>query len=170
MNVEVSINKMKPSARLARRFREVMIDGKWVANTNFKEQLSDVTLDQALTNIGSLNSIASLTFHINYYISGVLNLFEKGSLEIRDRYSFDLPPMKLGKDWDELKHELWANTERFATHVERMSDEKLDEVFVDEQYGDYRRNIEGMIEHCYYHLGQVTLIKKLLEENQDKSH
>ena len=43
-----------------------------------------------------------------------------------------------------------------------MSEEKLDEAFVDEKYGTYHRNIDGMIEHCYYHLGQIVLIKKML--------
>ena len=39
----------------------------------------------------------------------------------------------------------------------------MNEGFVDEKYGTYLRNIDGMIEHAYYHLGQVVLIKKLLE-------
>jgi len=43
-----------------------------------------------------------------------------------------------------------------------MSEEKLDSVFIDEMYGSYRRNIEATIEHSYYHLGQVSLIKKMI--------
>jgi len=35
-------------------------------------------------------SIAALTFHINYYVAGVLNVFQGGKLEIRDKYSFDM--------------------------------------------------------------------------------
>jgi len=46
-----------------------------------------------------------------------------------------------------------------------MEDATLDSVFVDEKYGTYLRNIEGVIEHCYYHLGQISLIKKLVSEN-----
>ncbi|MCB0491064.1 MAG: hypothetical protein KDC93_01485 [Cyclobacteriaceae bacterium] len=33
-----------------------------------------------------------------------------------------------------------------------MDDTKLDAAFVDEKYGTYQQNIEGVIEHCYYHL------------------
>ncbi|GAA4794839.1 hypothetical protein GCM10023231_24020 [Olivibacter ginsenosidimutans] len=43
-----------------------------------------------------------------------------------------------------------------------MTDSKFDEIFIDEQYGTYLRNIEGVIEHGYYHLGQIVLIKKLI--------
>ena len=44
-----------------------------------------------------------------------------------------------------------------------MSNEKFNEPFVDEKYGLYLRNIDGMIEHSYYHLGQISLINKLLK-------
>ncbi|MDR6516095.1 hypothetical protein [Chryseobacterium camelliae] len=59
---------------------------------------------------------------------------------------------------------LWEDAEKFAALLEQMPDAKMNEVFVDEKYGFYLRNIEGMIEHCYYHLGQVALIRKLLNE------
>lgn len=45
-----------------------------------------------------------------------------------------------------------------------MDSAKLDEPFVDEKYGSYLRNIEGVIEHSYYHLGQVVLVKKMVLE------
>ena len=45
-----------------------------------------------------------------------------------------------------------------------MSDDKLTDVFVKEEYGTYHRNINAIIEHSYYHLGQISLIKKLLNE------
>ena len=54
------------------------------------------------------------------------------------------------------------NSEQFAKYIEQMPDEKLDEIFVNEKYGTCLRNIEGVIEHSYYHLGQISLIKKLV--------
>lgn len=62
-------------------------------------------------------------------------------------------------------NKFWKDAEQFALNVESMSDEKLESVFVDEKYGSYRRNIEAMIEHSYYHLGQIVLIKKILSQN-----
>ena len=153
---------MENSNQIAKRFREVLLNGKWVANTNYQDQLENLTWEQATRQISSLNTIAVLTFHINYYIAGVLNVFEGGDLEIRDKYSFDLPEIKGKADWEKLRQELLENAEKFAKHLEQLPDEKLDEVFVDEKYGNYRRNIEGMIEHCYYHLGQISLIKKMI--------
>ncbi len=156
--------KMENPIHLANRFREVLLNGKWIANTNFKEQLSNVTWEQATRKIGSLNTIAALAFHINYYIKGVSDFFENGALEIRDKYSFEVPPITSKEDWEGLLNSLFANAEKFATQVERMPDETLEESFVDVKYGNYRRNIEGIIEHSYYHLGQISLLKKMIAE------
>lgn len=153
---------MSSASQLAKRFREVLLDGLWIANTNFKDQLSDVTREQAVTKVDSLNTIAMLTFHIHYYIAGVLNVLEGGDLEIKDQFSFDLPPIEAEEQWKDLLNRLWSDSEKFASLVGQIPDDKLDDVFVDEKYGTYRRNIEGMIEHSYYHLGQITLIKKML--------
>lgn len=155
---------MENSKQLASRFREVLLNGKWIANTNYRDQLSQVDWKQATTRIGPLNTIAALAYHINYYIAGIVNVFEGGALEIRDKYSFDLPPIRSEEDWENLLDEMWANAEKFAVHVARMPEEKLESVFVEEKYGTYRRNIEGVIEHSYYHLGQISLIRKLIME------
>lgn len=155
---------MKPALEIANRLREVILNGTWIANTNFKQQLSDVNWEQATTRVGSFNTIAALTFHIHYYIGGILNVLEGGSLDIRDKYSFDLPPIRSQEDWEALTGTLWRDTERFARLVEQMPDGRLDDAFVDEKYGTFRRNLDGMIEHSYYHLGQVVLLKKMLRE------
>ncbi|KUJ51617.1 DUF1572 family protein [Chryseobacterium sp. JAH] len=160
---------MSTPSQLAKRFREVVLDGKWIANTNFKDQLSDVTWHHANTKIADLNTIAMLTFHIDYYIAGILNVFEGGNLEIRDQFSFDLPPIESQQQWESLLNKLWNDSEKFATLLEQMPDSKLNEVFVDEKYGTYLRNIDGMIEHAYYHLGQITLIKKMIHFNTNNT-
>lgn len=157
---------MKTPLQLANRFREVLLDGKWVAGTNYKELLSDISWQQAKQKVDSLNTIVALTFHINYYIAGVLKVFDGGALEIHDKYSFDFAPINSSESWNELRDSLFANAERFAKHLESLSDEKLNETFVDTKYGTYNRNIEGMIEHCYYHLGQISLLKKLTTQNR----
>ncbi len=153
---------MESSTQLAQRFREVMLNGKWIANTNYKEQLTSVDWKTAVYKIYSFNTIAALTFHINYYISGLLRYFETGILDIHDQFSFDSPPISSNDDWEARKTQLWVNTERLASHVANMSTEELESVFADEKYGTCRRNIEAMTEHAYYHLGQIVLIKKAI--------
>lgn len=151
---------------LANRLREVLLNGKWIANTNFKEQITSISWEQAIQRIENLNSIASLTFHINYYFKGLLNVFEGGKLEIKDKYSFDMPEINSVTDWNNLVNEFISNSEKFINHVELMDNNLINQPFVKEEYGSYLRNIEAQIEHSYYHLGQVSLIKKMLIQRQ----
>jgi uncharacterized damage-inducible protein DinB len=153
---------MKNSIQLSNRLQEVLLDGKWIANTNYQLILADVTLSEATIKIADLNTIAMLTFHINYYLDGILNVFNGGELEIRDKYSFDLPELKSEADWEKLVSELMKNAEIFVKQVATFSNEKLAAPFVNEKYGTYQRNIEAVIEHSYYHLGQIVLIKKMI--------
>jgi len=157
---------MKTNKYLSNRLKEVFIDGRWIANTNYKELLEDIPWKQASSKIGNLNTIAALTFHINYYLDGLLNVFKGGDLEIRDKYSFDLPSITSENEWENLKNTLVSNAKKFVDEVENMNDQKFNSPFVDKKYGTYLRNIEGIIEHSYYHLGQISLIKKMIEENK----
>lgn len=147
---------------ITNRLNEVFLNGIWIANTNYKQQLQAVTPEQAIHKIGNLNTIAALTYHINYYLAGLLQVFDGGKLEIKDKYSFDLPEIQSEKDWEQLVNNFLTNAEKFISSVQQMPDERLDAPFADEKYGTYLRNIEGVIEHSYYHLGQISLIKKLI--------
>jgi hypothetical protein len=153
---------MTGNLAIANRLREVFLDGKWIANTNFKEQILSISWEQAIQKIDNLNTIALLTFHINYYLVGLLNVFNNGKLEIRDKYSFNFPEIRSERDWNALVQDFLNNAEMFANQVEQMDESLLGQPFVDEKYGSYQRNIEGVIEHSYYHLGQVSLIRKMI--------
>jgi uncharacterized damage-inducible protein DinB len=152
---------MSRSNFIGNRLREVFLNGHWIANTNYQEQLQSVDWEQATTKVQHLNTVAQLTYHINYYLEGLLQVFDGGALTIKDKYSFDLPPIQSAHDWELLVTRFLTNAETFANTVQVMPDGKLDEPFVDPKYGTYLRNIEAVIEHGYYHLGQILLIKKL---------
>lgn len=155
---------MENAKQLASRFREVILNGTWVANTNFKQQLDGLSLTTATTSYHGLNSMAVLAQHIHYYIKGITQVFEGGNLEIKDKYSFDFAPLHSTSEWENFLTVFWNDAAAFADWVEQMTPEKLNAVFAEEKYGTYQRNIEGMIEHSYYHLGQIVLLKKLLEK------
>ncbi len=155
---------MKLVELLANRLKEVLTEGKWVIGTNFKEQIFDLEWREAIRKVDSLNSIADLTFHTSYYIEGMANVLEGGELEIRDKYSFDYPPVKSEQDWRNLVNKFCADSERFINLVENLTEEKLEEIFVDEQYGNYLRNVDAIIEHTYYHFGQVVILRKMIKK------
>ena len=162
LNKPGELYKQMETHQIASRFREVILNGTWIANTNYKDQLINLNWEIAIAKINSLNSIAVLAQHIHYYINGVNNVFKGGTLDIKDKYSFSFPAINSQNEWEVFLSRFWCDAEEFALLIEQMSDEKLKQVFVDEKYGTYQRNIEAMIEHSYYHLGQIVLIKKMI--------
>ena len=155
---------MTTSNQIAYRFRDVTLNGELVAGTNFKKVLSDVSFLEATKKVASLNTIAALTFHIDYYIAGVIKVLEGGTLDIHDKFSFNMAPIVSESDWKKLREKLLLDALRLAELIEEMPEEKWKDTFVHEKYGNFRHNIELMIEHGYYHLGQIVLIKKLVRE------
>ena len=68
---------MKNTFEIAKRFREVILNGTWVANTNYKHQLTGLDWKIATAKFQSLNTIAILAQHIHYYINGVKKCFQR---------------------------------------------------------------------------------------------
>jgi hypothetical protein len=137
---------MNLAQQIAKHFREVHFGGNWTS-INLKESLSDISWRQTIIKFGSLNTIAALVFHINYYVSAVLKVLQGGMLDAHDKYSFDLPPIQSQDDWEKLLSKTWVDAENFASLIEKLPEAKLTEIFTDEKYGNYYRNLHGVIEH-----------------------
>lgn len=152
---------MTKSEILSGRLKEVLLNGTWIAGTNLQEQLKSTTWEKANYKIGQHNSIAELTFHINYYVEGILNVFNGGDLEIRDRYSFDMKSIESDSDWQNLISLFVTNARSLVQKISSTAEDQWKKNFVKEEYGSYERNIEGLIEHSYYHFGQISLLRKL---------
>ncbi|WP_420572678.1 DUF1572 domain-containing protein [Kordia sp.] len=148
---------------LADRLREIFTEGKWVTGTNVRDEIMNVSWENAVKSIHGLNSVAKLTFHLHYYIAGVAKVLEGGTLDISDKYSFDAPVITSHQDWQDRIDLFCKDAERFILLVENMTETQLSDDFVVAKYGTYQRNIDVMIEHAYYHLGQIVLIKKMMQ-------
>ena len=159
---------MNLSQQLARHLRDVHFGGNWTS-VNLKEVLKDVTWQQAVVKVGSINTIVKLVYHINYYVSSVSKVLQGGPLESKDEYSFNHPPVQSQQDWDDLLNKTWTDAETFAHLIEQLPESKLDDFFVDAKYGTYYRNLQGIIEHTHYHLGQIVLVKKMLHTQGEPS-
>ena len=152
---------MNISGQIAKQFREVNFGGNWTA-VNLKETLSDVTWQEATQKVNSFNTIAVLVYHINYYVSAVLKVLQGEALNASDKYSFSLEPILNAEDWERLLLKTWREAELFASLIEQLPEEKLSEDLQENKYGNYYRNLTGIIEHTHYHLGQIVLLKKII--------
>lgn len=152
---------MKITTQIAKQLKDLYFGGNWTS-VNVKDTLNGVSLAQAKTKIEGLNTIAVLTYHINYYVNGVLPVFKGGTLDIKDKFSFDVPNFRSENEWKNFKEAVLKNAELLISEIENLSEKQLFEPFVDEKYGTYYRNLHGIIEHTHYHLGQIVILKKLI--------
>ncbi|AEH00045.1 DinB family protein [Lacinutrix sp. 5H-3-7-4] len=152
---------MKTTSQIAKHILEFHFGGNWTAS-NLKTVLDSVTWQQATTKIQDFNTIATLVFHINYYIDANLKVLEGEKLNAKDALSFNHPPITNQKDWEQFLDKIFTQAKQFAELIEQLPDTKLQAFFVDQKYGTYFRNLLGIIEHSHYHLGQIVMLKKLV--------
>lgn len=152
---------MNISQHLAKNLRDVYFGGNWTAS-DLKTQLNDVTWQQATTQVFGLNTIATLVFHLNYYVKEVTKVLQGQPLTASDKFAFTHPPIQNREDWERQRDSIWADAEAFAQLIEQLPDEKLLQDFADPKYGTYYRNLAGIIEHIHYHLGQIAVVKKIV--------
>lgn len=155
---------MSSTKQIAKHFRDVYFGGNWTA-VNLKDTLADVTLQQATTKVHNLNTIATLVFHINYYVNPVLKVLQGEPIVASDKLSFNLPPITSDEERQKLVTKALTEAAELADRIEELDDAKLQDVFADPKYGNYYRNLLGIIEHTHYHLGQISLIKKIIKES-----
>lgn len=156
---------MNLNQQIAKHFKEAYFGGNWTV-ANVKDSLEGLTYIEATTPIENFNTIATLTFHIHYFVAVALKVLKGGPLEGKDALSFDHPPINSQKDWDDFLAKNYAEVEEMVGLIAQLPDDKFFDNFAHEKYGNYYRNIVGIIEHTHYHLGQINLIKKAIANNQ----
>lgn len=149
------------TSRLSNHFHSVIFGGNWTS-VNLNDTLQEVDWIQATAKIDSFNTIATLVYHINYYVRAVTRVLKGGALDAHDKYSFDCPQLNSQADWENLVNQAFSDAQEFTSLVDQLPDSILPQTFADEKYGSYHRNLLGIIEHTHYHLGQIVILKKLI--------
>jgi uncharacterized damage-inducible protein DinB len=152
---------MTIASQIAKHFKDVHFGGNWTS-VNYRDVLAEVSWQQAGTKVQSFNTILTLVNHVKYYMNVVERVLLGEPLIGKDAESFVHSSVNNTEEWDVLRNEFWAKAETVAALIAQLPDSKLTEPFFDEKYGTYYRNLQGMVEHHHYHLGQIVIIKKLL--------
>jgi hypothetical protein len=152
--MEVELNL---SQEVGKQLRQVYFGGNWTS-VNIKDVLSDVSLKIALKTFNSPHSIATLNYHMNYYVEAVLRVLNGGELDAKDSLSFDCPLIESTEKWNAWTEKSLNNAKLLARAVENLPEEVWQTNF--KTYGTYYRNVNGIIQHTHYHLGQIVMLKK----------
>src|SRR5688572_9548495 len=115
---------MNVTDEIAKHLRELYLGGNWTG-VSLKEKLADVTFRQAITKIGDFHNIATLVFHINYYVRAVTRVLEGGPLVTHDKFSLTLSPITTANEWEKLRDDAFSVAEKLAGLIEKLPENTL---------------------------------------------
>ena len=155
---------MATTSQLAKHIHQVYFGGNWT-EVNLKATVSNITWETATKKIEGFNSILALTYHIHYFVKVQLRVLEEDLLDGRDSESYKHPIISTQTEWEALQTKMLKDAERFTALLSKLPNSILNQPFTNEKYGTYSTNILGLIEHTHYHLGQIVILKKLIEKS-----
>ena len=156
---------MNITKNIARHIREIHFGDNW-SDVYMQDVLKDVSWQEATDTSLPCNSIAVLVFHTNFYLNAVCERV-KGNNDFKFKHedTFNVSPITSEADWQALLEKIWTDAEAFALAIEQFPEERLAEQNPP-NLGSVYKKIHGVIEHNHYHLGQIVLMKKLLQSKK----
>lgn len=154
---------MKTPQAIAAQLKSIYNGGN-MTGVAMKQVLDDITWKEAIQEVYGCNTISTLLYHTQYYIRIISRVLQGGPLVGNDALSFNHPPITSQAEWNALKTIVFQEIEEMALLIEQLPEEKLWEDFAGKKYGSYYRNLHGVLEHTTYHLGQMSLLKKIIRQ------
>ena len=148
---------------LARHFRQAYTGGSF-SEKHLQRELSGLTFQQATTRSGrgDTNSIAAIAYHLHFYVLGLETALAGGTLDTRDAASWDTPAIETQAQWDALVAEVLRVGAAFAKTLAALPEAEVWAPFYAPTNSSTFTNALGVLEHVYYHLGQIVVIRKAL--------
>ncbi len=146
---------------IAKQVIEVYEGNNWT-DVSIMETLQDINFEEATTiTSASVNSIAMLLHHCNYYNEMVCQRLMGNTPQANESNGFDLPEILSENDWNALKEQSRLSAQQLADAIREFPENKLTEI--NPASGDsFYKTIAGVTEHTHYHLGQMVILKNYI--------
>lgn len=149
---------------IAEQIKETYEGDPWFGR-NAKALLAEVNEQTAFEKPNGQHSIVELVWHMITWREFTISRFTKEETK-------DLPYFET-MDWRALDHNnkrLWLEglqrlketQEELLKIIKAQTDELLDQNVEERKY-NFRKLLNGIVQHDIYHLGQIAYIKKLVE-------
>ena len=175
---DVSGNLIEPSNRkkISKNMSQVLVknviqqlseiqDGSLWFDQYFKEKINKLSDTEALTRpILQVHSVAEHISHILEWRKECLLRFKGQRTDLMnsaDDWKDNIALSKIG--WTNLKNLFYESTVTLINALKNQDDTYLKTKFLDTDY-DFHYLIEGIIQHDLYHLGQIGVTIKLLNQ------
>jgi hypothetical protein len=153
---------MKITELIAENLLNVVDGGNWT-EVSILDVLLDVSYLEANTKTpASENTIASLVHHLKFWNGVIVQRIQNRDPEIPAVNGFDVEAPASEKDWQLLIEQTKNSFTVLADAIKQFQPERLN---APTNFGKstFSKNIFGIVEHAYYHLGQIVILKKFVK-------
>jgi hypothetical protein len=156
---------MKLTTAIAQHVTEAAEGVNWT-EVDLKNVLSDISFEEAVTKtIASPNSIAEIVYHLNYYNNRLLARVNGINNAPDEANGFDMPALQNEEEWNALRANNILSARTLADAVGKIDDDKIFDLNP-ANHQTFYKNLHGCVEHVYYHLGQIFILKNLIRTNR----
>lgn len=157
---------------IIKQLKEIQEGKIWIGE-NFNKKLKNLTSEIAFTRpISTLHSVAEIVSHLTVWRQETILKINTGEGSITDDLEanwYEVQQLKkIG--WNQLITDFNKSSNELIQLLETKDDSFLEQIYFDT---DYKKNypysfvIEGMLHHDIYHLGQIGILLKLIQEDKN---
>jgi uncharacterized damage-inducible protein DinB len=150
---------MKETARIKELFEEIYNGDPWLG-VSLMDTLEKISAETAAKKIApQWNTIWEIVNHIISWRENVL-LRVQGRVITSPADNYFAPVKDFSeKAWQETMQALKNSQDKWTVFLQRMNEGDLEKIYTNNN-ASYYKNIQGIIQHDAYHLGQIILLAK----------
>lgn len=161
MKADKSLNANEIT-KLKKLFSDHYQGDPWIDIT-LLNTLKNISADQASEKIGSLNSIWQIVNHMILWRKALLRRVKGNSISVPANNFITEVKDKSEKSWKKTFKDLEDSQKNLLTFLSRSKDSLLENISPASGYSYYELLVAILL-HDTYHIGQIVLIKKLIEK------
>lgn len=153
---------MKETIRIQKLFEDMYNEEPWI-DVTIKGTLENMLAEKAAKKISpQLNSIWEITNHIIRWKENILQRVQGHAINSPANNYFEPIIDQSEKAWQNTLETLMNVQLQWTRWVEKMNEADLEKIYPDNN-ATYYKNIHGILQHDAYHLGQIVLLAKVME-------
>jgi uncharacterized damage-inducible protein DinB len=155
---------MSPKERLIKLVEDHFDGNPWL-DVNIMKHLNEINYVDAAIKIGNANSIWQLVYHMMHW--RITNMRRVGGMMIpAPNHNFIIQiPNQSKIAWEKLKNDFMKTHYDFVDFLKNFDESKMDEIYEGNGH-TYYEHLQGILIHDAYHLGQIVLLRKLIENQK----
>jgi uncharacterized damage-inducible protein DinB len=152
---------MYNTALIAQNLHHVYYGDNWT-DVSIADTLNKISYQQAIQKTNaSDNTIAALVNHLWFWNTIILQRMNGKNPSVPAQNGMDVPAISNEQQWHELVVKLKSSFDELIDAVRNFPADKLDDL-VKDRTTSIGFNLLGIVEHAHYHLGQIIVLKNLV--------